>query len=79
MMQSDMFVGAAPPEPRGIVLRDYQAKALEKLRAGMRQGLRRQMLCLGTGDGKTITAAALMEAAASKGKRAAFVLKKLTG
>ena len=65
---TDMFVGAAPPEPRGIVLRDYQAEALEKLRDGMRQGLRRQMLCLGTGGGKTIIAAALMEAAAAKGQ-----------
>ena len=69
---------AAPPEPRGIVLRDYQAEALEKLRDGMRQGLRRQMLCLGTGGGKTIIAAALMEAAASKGKRAAFVTDRIT-
>ena len=77
-MQPDMFVGAAPPEPRGIVLRDYQAEALEKLRDGMRQGLRRQMLCLGTGGGKTIIAAALMEAAASKGKRAAFVADRIT-
>ena len=78
MLQPDMFVGAAPPEPRGIVLRDYQAEALEKLRDGMRQGLRRQMLCLGTGGGKTIIAAALMEAAASKGKRAAFVADRIT-
>ena len=44
----------------------------------MRQGLRRQMLCLGTGGGKTIIAAALMEAAASKGKRAAFVADRIT-
>ena len=78
MLQPDMFVGAAPPEPRGIVLRDYQAEALEKLREGMRQGLRRQMLCLGTGGGKTIIAAALMEAAAAKGKRAAFVADRIT-
>ena len=77
-MHPDLFAGGAPPEPRGIVLRDYQAEALEKLRGGMRQGLRRQMLCLGTGGGKTIIAAALMEAAASKGKRAAFVADRIT-
>ena len=78
-VQPDMFVGGAPPKCRkASSLRDYQAEALEKLRDGMRQGLRRQMLCLGTGGGKTIIAAALMEAAAAKGKRAAFVADRIT-
>ena len=78
MLHPDLFAGGAPPKSQGIELRDYQAEALEKLRDGMRQGLRRQMLCLGTGGGKTIIAAALMEAAAAKGKRAAFVADRIT-
>lgn len=68
-------LGAAPPPE--IKLRNYQDAALEKLRGGLRSGLRRQMLCSPTGSGKTICAAALMNEARKKGSRVAFIVDRI--
>ena len=42
-------------------LRPYQEASLEQLRDGIRQGKKRQVLCLPTGAGKTHVAMALVE------------------
>ncbi|MFG1276570.1 DEAD/DEAH box helicase [Xanthobacter autotrophicus] len=60
-----------------IVLRDYQADAIEGLRANIRAGRRRLILCAGTGAGKTVTAAHLIREAARKGSYALFVVDRL--
>ena len=54
-------------------LRDYQLEALEKLRKGIRDGHRRQILCAPTGSGKTIIAAAMIERVQANGRKAVFV------
>ena len=56
-----------------INLRDYQVEALDALRENIRQGVRQQILCMGTGAGKTHVAAAMIAAAQAKGSRVAFV------
>ena len=78
--QLAMFSGPAeePPEDKGIVLRDYQVEALDRLRDGLRRNVRRQMMCLPTGGGKTVIAAGLLQAAVDKGSRAAFVADRIT-
>ena len=60
-----------------IALRDYQVEAIEALRAGMRAGHLRQILCAPTGSGKTIVAASLIEEAMGKGSRIAFVADRI--
>lgn len=53
-------------------LREYQIDAIERIRAQLRQKRRRPLLCLPTGGGKTLTAAAVLIAAIAKGKRVGF-------
>lgn len=60
-----------------LQLRDYQEKAIEKLREGFAQGHRTQLLYLGTGGGKTEIAIAMLEAARKKGSRAAMILDRI--
>lgn len=53
--------------------RAWQVKALEGLRAGFRNGHRRQILCAATGSGKTLAALQLLHGSLLKGKYAIFV------
>ena len=61
----------------GLTLFDYQEAILGKLRQGFIDGHRAQMLVAPTGAGKTEMAMELLEAAASKGNRAAMVLDRI--
>ena len=60
-----------------INLRDYQGDAVEALRQGIRTGLRRQILCAGTGAGKTVMAAHLLRQAHDKGAYALFLVDRV--
>ena len=60
-----------------LQLRDYQEKAIEKLREGFARGHRTQLLYLGTGGGKTEIAIAMLEAARKKGSKAAMILDRI--
>lgn len=61
-----------------ISLRDYQQVALEQVRQHLRDGARSVLVNAPTGGGKTVIASALMELAAAKGKRANFVVDRLS-
>ena len=63
---------------REIVLRDYQADAIEALRQAIREGKRRLILCAGTGAGKTIMASHLLREAARKGSYSLFVVDRVS-
>lgn len=63
--------------PAIIQLRDYQDDAIEKLRMGIRLGLKRQILCAGTGAGKTVMAAHLLNEANRKGSYALFLVDRV--
>jgi DNA repair protein RadD len=60
-----------------IVLRDYQLESVERLRQGIRDGHRSQILCAPTGSGKTVIAAHLMAEVNRKYNRAAFVVDRV--
>ncbi|MHC4885846.1 MAG: DEAD/DEAH box helicase, partial [Planctomycetota bacterium] len=45
---------AALPEEERVALRDYQSACLETIGGAYKQGLRRQLVCLPTGTGKTV-------------------------
>lgn len=53
-------------------LRPYQAEGIERVRARLRKGVRRVVLVLPTGGGKTICAAHVILSAYRKGKRIVF-------
>ena len=59
-------------------LRDYQAEAVEELRERIRRGYKRILLCMATGAGKTITSLAMIRSAVDMGRRADFVVDRLT-
>lgn len=63
---------------RDIVLYDHQAEAVEKLRAGIRSGSRRQILVAPTAFGKTECAAWIIQQALEKGSRAWFIVDRVT-
>lgn len=65
------------PQPKDIVLRNYQESAVERLREGIRQGCRRQILVAPTGSGKTIMAMHLIAESQRKGARAWFIADRL--
>lgn len=54
-------------------LRPYQLEAIDKLRANIRAGIKRPVLIMPTGGGKTIVAAAMIKAALAKGLRCLFL------
>jgi DNA repair protein RadD len=54
------------------MLRDYQADLVERVRAEYRAGASSVLLQLGTGGGKTHTAASIIEAAVARGRRVIF-------
>lgn len=64
--------------PKDIVLRDYQADAIEALRAQIREGKRRLILCAGTGAGKTLTSGKLLQEADRKGSYSLFIVDRVS-
>lgn len=64
--------------PAQITLRPYQADAIEGLRQGIRAGKRRLILCAGTGAGKTVMAAHLLNEADRKGSYALFLVDRVS-
>src|SRR5580700_4028038 len=58
-------------------LRPHQTYAIEKLRRSIGSGKRRPVLQAPTGCGKTLVAAAIVEAALAKQKRVIFVVPAL--
>ena len=65
-------------EPRAIQLRPYQADAVQRLRDGIKAGLRRQVLVAPTGAGKTEMAMEIVQASQRKGARAWFVCDRVS-
>lgn len=59
------------------VLRPYQSSALNRLRQGVREGAKAQVLMGATGSGKTTQASALISGAVAKGNRAFFIVDSL--
>jgi superfamily II DNA or RNA helicase len=57
---------------------DYQVQALDALRDTFRAGHRKILVIAPTGAGKTVIAAALMELVVQKGKRANFLVDRLS-
>lgn len=60
-----------------IELRDYQADAIDALRANIRAGRKRLILCAGTGAGKTLTSAHLLKEAARKSSYSLFIVDRV--
>jgi hypothetical protein len=60
-----------------IVLRDYQEKAIEALRNGIREGKKRQVLCSSTGSGKTVIASYLTDESNKKNRRVIFLADRV--
>lgn len=71
-----MTLSFSPTE--SINLYDYQADAVEALRQGIRSGLKRIILCAGTGAGKTVVASHLLNEADRKGSYALFLVDRVT-
>jgi superfamily II DNA or RNA helicase len=64
--------------PRQIInLRPYQDDAVERLRDGIRNKLRRQVLVAPTGAGKTEMAMKIVQEAEAKGSRAWFIVDRV--
>jgi len=61
----------------GVRLRDYQVRAIAEVREAIRRKLRRVLLVVPTGGGKTLTSAAVLAAALGKGSRTLFVAHRL--
>lgn len=61
-----------------LELRDYQLAAFEAARERIREGARSVLITAPTGAGKTVLASAIMEMAVGKGKRANFVVDRLS-
>ena len=64
--------------PKEIQLRDYQLDAIEALRDGVRQGMKRQVLVAPTGAGKTVIASHLLREADRKGSYALFLVDRVS-
>ncbi|HLS19452.1 MAG TPA: DEAD/DEAH box helicase [Paracoccaceae bacterium] len=65
-------------DAREIQLRPYQEDAIEALRDGIRQGMRRQVLVAPTGAGKTICASHLLHEADRKGSYSLFLVDRVS-
>lgn len=65
-------------QPREIVLRPYQMDAVERLRAGIRAGSRRQILVAPTGAGKTEMAMNIIAESQKKGATAWFIVDRVS-
>jgi len=66
------------PAAKEIVLRGYQEDAVEKLRSGIRQGCRRQILVAPTAFGKTECAAHIIQQSQGKGATAWFIVDRVS-
>lgn len=64
-------------QPKEIVLRDYQASAIDALRQNIGERRKRLILCAGTGAGKTITSAHLLKEAHRKGSYSLFIVDRV--
>lgn len=64
-------------EGKEIVLRDYQADAIEALKENIRRDVKRNILCAGTGAGKTIIASDLMKRASRKASYSLFIVDRV--
>lgn len=67
-----MFDGSFPPP------REFQDRAHEALRQGVREGHRRQCVMAATGAGKTYLGMRVIKEALAKGKRAMFLCDRVT-
>lgn len=65
------------PDLESFGLRPYQVETVEKLRTNIRAGIRRQVLQLPTGAGKTKVAAVMTQLARAKGKRVLFLADRI--
>jgi superfamily II DNA or RNA helicase len=70
---SDLF-----KESKAIELRPYQLEAIERVRSLIREGKKNILLCAPTGSGKTVIGSHLINEADRKGRRAAFVVDRVT-
>ncbi|MBK7024524.1 MAG: DEAD/DEAH box helicase [Sulfuritalea sp.] len=61
-----------------VPLRDYQAETVERAREAIRAGARNVLICAPTGAGKTQIASHLIHEAKGKGRRANFVVDRLS-
>lgn len=61
-----------------VTLRDYQSAAFDQAREHIRNGKRRILIVAPTGSGKTVLASAIMEMTRDKGRRANFVVDRLS-
>lgn len=61
-----------------IEMREYQNASVEGLREGIRAGKKNQVLCSPTGSGKTVIGMFLLDECVDKGKRAVFVVERLS-
>lgn len=59
-------------------LRDYQTQAIQNVRGKLKAGLKRVILQMPTGSGKTATAAAVIESALGKGRRVIFTVPAIS-
>lgn len=57
--------------------RPYQNEAIEMLRENIRKGIRRQLLVMPTGCGKTLTASTMIKSAVERGRRVLFVAHRI--
>lgn len=62
-----------PPEAKFPVLREFQGRAHEQLREGVRQRRRKQLLVAPTGSGKTVIGLNVIRETLAKGRRGLFV------
>ena len=62
-----------PPTPPVLQLRPYQERGIAAVRAEIARGVRRVLMVLPTGGGKTVVAAAIIAGAVRKQKRALFL------
>lgn len=61
-----------------VSLRDYQADTVERARAAIRGGAKNVLICAPTGAGKTQIASHLIDECKNKGRRANFVVDRLS-
>ena len=62
-----------PPTPPVLQLRPYQERGIAAVRAEIARGVRRVLMVLPTGGGKTVVAASIIAGAVRKSKRALFL------
>ena len=60
-----------------VKLRDYQDASIEAVRAEIRKGRKRVLLCVPTGGGKTLTSASILASAVAKSSRVGFIAHRL--